>query len=141
MEQFVAVGKRKRAVARIYLRPGKGKFEINNQTPEEYFGVRNDFDDIIRQPLKETSSVTKFDVKINVVGGGVRGQVEAIRHGISRALEKANPDFRPPLKKKGFLTRDAREVERKKPGQPKARKRYQFYQENGYKIYHYRLDN
>lgn len=126
MEQHIGIGRRKRSVARVYLRPGSGKVTINGKTPEAYFSKRSHFEDILKSPLAETQTISKFDMVINVVGGGVRGQVEAIRHGCARALEKENGDRRAVLKKAGFLTRDAREVERKKCGQPKARKRFQF---------------
>lgn len=126
LEQYVAVGRRKTAVARVYLRPGKGKITVNGQTTEEYFGKRPVFEEILRSPMRETQTLSKYDVVITVEGGGVKGQVEAIRHGCSRALEKANPAFRPVLKSLGFLTRDSREKERRKYGLAKARKRYQF---------------
>ncbi|MCH8333649.1 30S ribosomal protein S9, partial [Candidatus Sumerlaeota bacterium] len=105
---------------------GKGKIPINGRTPEDYFAKRSLFEDILKSPLKETQTLGKYDMLVNVKGGGVRGQVEAIRHGCARALEKANPAFRTVLKSLGFLTRDARKKERKKPGLHKARKRPQF---------------
>lgn len=126
MEQFVAVGRRKTAVARVYLRPGRGKIEINGKAPEEFFGKRAGFEDIIKSPLSETQSINKFDMVVTVDGGGVTGQVEAIRMGCARALQKANPAYRAVLKSMGFLTRDAREKERRKYGLAKARKRYQY---------------
>jgi small subunit ribosomal protein S9 len=126
MEQFIGVGRRKTSVARVYLRPGKGAYSINGKSFEDFFGKRVGFEEIAKRPLKETQTLTKFDLVINVKGGGVTGQAEAIRHGTARALEKANPAFRPTLKSLGMLTRDPREVERKKYGRPKARKRYQF---------------
>ncbi len=126
MEQWVSVGRRKTAVARVYLRPGKGKITINGKTPDQFFGKASAHSETIKAPLKETEATSKFDMTINVAGGGVRGQADAIRHGCARALEKAHPEFRPVLKSKGFLTRDAREKERRKYGLAKARKAYQF---------------
>jgi small subunit ribosomal protein S9 len=126
VEQYVAVGRRKTAVARVYLRPGRGKIEINGKTPEDFFGKRANYNEIIQSPFKETDTLTKFDVTITVDGGGITGQVEAIRMGTARALQKANPAYRPVLKSMGFLTRDAREKERRKYGLAKARKRYQY---------------
>ena len=126
LEQFTAVGRRKNAVARIFLRPGKGRLTINRQPWDRYFGERPLFETIMRQPQKETHTLSKYDVVVRVRGGGHVGQVGAIRHGIARALVVANPVLRTPLKKAGFLTRDAREVERKKYGQPGARKHFQF---------------
>ena len=123
--QYYATGRRKSSVARVYLRPGSGKVVVN----------RRDFDDyspnqvlkmVIRQPLQLTETTDKFDILVNVRGGGSAGQAGAIRHGISRALLEYNSELRPRLKAAGLLTRDAREVERKKYGQPKARKRFQF---------------
>ena len=113
-------------MARIYLRPGRGKLTINDKPPENYFALRPFVEDIIRAPLRETHSISKYDVLVRVYGGGVRGQAEAIRHGIARALINANPAYRPALKSLGFLTRDAREKERKKYGLHKARKATQF---------------
>jgi small subunit ribosomal protein S9 len=126
IEQFTATGRRKTSTARVYLRPGKGKLTINNEPWNKYFGERPMLEAIMRQPLKETHTVTKYDIVVNVKGGGHVGQVGAIRHGIARALAKANPASRPDLKKAGFLTRDSRMKERKKYGQPGARKRFQF---------------
>ena len=126
MEQHIGLGRRKRAVARVYLRPGKGKITINGKPFEKYFGARIAYDQIARRPLKETQKDGKFDLVITVRGGGVHGQVEAIQHGCARALEKFDSTLRPTLKSHGLLTRDAREVERKKYGQPKARKRFQY---------------
>lgn len=126
IEQWVSVGRRKTAVARVYLRPGRGKITINGQAPEEYFGKRQGYDDIMRSPMKETQTASKFDLVVNVQGGGIHGQVEAIRLGLSRALQTANPEFRPVLKSLGFLSRDSREKERRKYGLAKARKAYQF---------------
>lgn len=123
---IAAVGKRKRAVARVYLKPGSGKIVVNSLSYEEYFG-RATSNMIIRQPLELLEQLENFDVKVNVVGGGKSGQAGAIRHGISRALSLHNrEEFRSPLKSAGFLTRDSREVERKKYGRHKARKKPQF---------------
>lgn len=126
LEQHIGLGRRKTSVARVYLRPGTGKITINKKTLEAYFGKRVAYEDIVKSPMVETQTLGKYDLVVNVKGGGVAGQVIAIRHGCARALEKANPDLRAALKSVGFLTRDAREKERKKYGQPGARKRYQF---------------
>lgn len=120
-----ATGKRKTAVARVRLLPGGGKVTVNRRTLEEYFG-RPTLRMIVNQPLELTSTKGSYDVAVNVVGGGVSAQASAIRHGITRALMGLNPDFRPALKKAGFVTRDPREVERKKYGRHKARKRPQY---------------
>ncbi len=122
---FYGTGKRKTAVARTRLYPGTGKFEVNGRSLEEYF-PRETLRMIIKQPLRLLNLEGKFDIKVNVKGGGISGQAEAIRHGISRALLEYDPELRKPLKKAGFLTRDARVKERKKYGQPKARKKFQF---------------
>ena len=124
-EEFVATGRRKEAVARVYLRPGSGKITINKRDIEVYF-PRATLKMLIRAPFEMIEQETKWDVKVNVVGGGLSGQAGAIRHAITRALSLADPDVRPPLKKAGFLTRDPRAVERKKYGKPGARKRFQF---------------
>jgi len=123
--QYYGTGRRKTAVARVFLRPGSGKFVVNRRDFDEYFPNRV-LKMVIRQPLLLTETADKFDILVNVVGGGPSGQAGAIRHGISRALLEFNAELRPKLKSVGFLTRDARKVERKKPGQPKARKRFQF---------------
>ena len=123
--QYYGTGRRKTAVARVYLRPGKGDITVNRRTFDEYFPNRV-LKMIIRQPLMLTETNDKFDILVNVNGGGATGQAGAIRHGISRALLEYNAELRPRLKAAGFLTRDARKVERKKYGQPKARKRFQF---------------
>jgi small subunit ribosomal protein S9 len=120
-----ATGRRKEAVARVWLQPGTGKVEINQRTLDEYFG-RETSRMVFRQPLELTETVGQFDVFVNVSGGGLSGQAGAIRHGISRALIKIEPAYRPPLKKAGYLTRDARAKERKKYGQRGARARFQF---------------
>ena len=123
--QYYGTGRRKTAVARVYLRPGSGKIVVNRRDFDEFFPNRV-LKMVIRQPLLLTETADKFDILVNVVGGGTTGQAGAIRHGISRALLEFNAELRPKLKSVGFLTRDARKVERKKPGQPKARKRFQF---------------
>ena len=123
--QYYGTGRRKSAVARVYLRPGSGKLSVNKRDFEEYFPNRV-LKMVIRQPLLITETADKFDILINVDGGGTAGQAGAIRHGIARALLEFNPELRPRLKTAGFLTRDARAVERKKYGQPKARRRFQF---------------
>jgi small subunit ribosomal protein S9 len=123
--QFYGTGRRKTAVARVYLRPGTGVIKVNKRDFETYFPNRV-LKMVIRQPLAITETSDKFDIVVNVAGGGMTGQAGAIRHGLSRALLEFNPELRPKLKSAGFLTRDAREVERKKYGQPKARRRFQF---------------
>jgi len=122
---FTATGRRKTSVARVFLKPGKGKITINERSLQEYFG-RETARMIVLQPFDLTQTGDSFDIDINVVGGGNSGQAGAIRHGITRALMKVNPDFRSPLKKAGFVTRDPRAVERKKYGRHKARKRPQY---------------
>ncbi len=124
-ELFHAVGKRKRAIARIWMKPGRGLITINNKPMEEYLTRDSDKATIIG-PLKLTDTLVKYDISANVRGGGIAGQAGAIRHGISRALVSINPDLRSPLKKAEFLTRDPRIKERKKYGQPGARKRFQY---------------
>lgn len=126
MEQTIGLGRRKRAVARVYLRPGSGKVTINDKPLDDYFCKRAFAEEIIKSPLKVTQNLSKFDLLVTVDGGGTLGQIEAIRHGLARALEKVNPDYRRALKSAGFLTRDDREIERKKYGHAKARKRFQF---------------
>jgi small subunit ribosomal protein S9 len=121
----ITVGRRKEAVARVRLVPGTGNVTINGRTMDEYFG-RETSKMILIEPLKLVDQLGKVDVFVNTNGGGLSGQAGAIRHGISRALCDLNAEFRPLLKKAGFLTRDARAVERKKYGQPGARKRFQF---------------
>ena len=122
---FHAVGKRKTSVARVYMRPGTGQFLVNGRSLEAYFG-RETSRMVIKQPLRLTDTEGAYDIKINVHGGGLSGQAGAVKHGISRALLLVDGDMRPVLKRAGFLTRDARMVERKKYGQPGARKRFQF---------------
>ena len=123
--QYYGTGRRKSATARVYLRPGGGNFKVNGAAIDSYF-KNETLRMIIRQPLQLTDTVNKFDVVVNVDGGGVAGQADALRHGISRALEKFDEQLRTPLKRRGLLTRDAREKERKKYGQRGARARYQF---------------
>ena len=125
MEVVNALGRRKSAVARVYVSEGKGKITINNRELAEYFptGI---LQYVVLQPLNLLGVAGQYDIKVNLDGGGITGQAEALRLGISRAMLEIVPDSRPALKAAGFLTRDPREVERKKPGQPKARKRFQF---------------
>ena len=126
MEQKNALGRRKSAVARVYLSAGKGNVTINDRTLEDYF-KEDALRYIVNQPFAVTKTEGQFDVKVNIIGGGIKGQAEAIRLGISRALSDLDREaYRSALKAEGFLTRDPREVERKKPGQPGARKRFQF---------------
>ncbi len=123
--QFAAVGRRKTSTARVYLRPGNGKIVINKRPMEDYFSLawRKK---ATQAPFVVTETSDQFDVVVNVKGGGLTGQAEAIRLGVSRALLLFNEEFRKPLRDAGYLTRDPRMVERKKYGQPKARKRFQF---------------
>ncbi len=123
--QYYGTGRRKTSAARIYLRPGRGEIVVNTKTFDEYF-PNEMLKMIIRQPLVITETVDKFDVLVRVCGGGPAGQAGALRHGIARALLEYNPELRLKLKAAGFLTRDPRKVERKKYGQPGARKRFQF---------------
>jgi len=125
MSDKIFVGRRKNAVARVYLRSGKGKVTINDREIENYFPLKEHRIDVLL-PFNVTETVGTYDIYANVNGGGVTGQAEAIRLGISRALLDINPDFRPALKAQDLLRRDPRMVERKKYGQPKARKRFQF---------------
>ncbi len=125
MEVTNTIGRRKAAVARVYVTPGKGNVTINNRDLKDYF-TTGILQYIALQPLTLLGLQGNYDVKANLDGGGNTGQAEALRLGISRALIEINPEYRPKLKQAGFLTRDPREVERKKPGQPKARKRFQF---------------
>jgi small subunit ribosomal protein S9 len=125
MDIINAVGRRKSAVARVFVKEGSGNIIINDRDFKEYFP-----DEILQykatQPLQALNLANGFDIRVNLDGGGITGQAEALRLAISRALVKINPDYRPVLKAQGFLTRDPREVERKKPGRPGARKRFQF---------------
>ena len=123
--KYYGTGRRKSSVARVYLVPGTGKVTINKRDMDEYFGL-DTLKVIVRQPLAATETADKFDVLVNVRGGGYTGQAGAIRHGIARALYEADADFRPILKKAGFLTRDSRMKERKKYGLKKARRAPQF---------------
>lgn len=125
MEQYQALGRRKKSVARVIMRPGKGKFDVNNREIADYF-PHEVFQTIVNQPLVATEEKGNYDIKINVRGGGPSGQAEAVRLGIARALLKVNEDYRSPLKSAGFLTRDDRMVERKKYGRRKARRSFQF---------------
>ena len=124
-ETHVATGKRKSAIARVRMAMGDGKLVVNGRTLEDYFG-RETSRMIVHQPFELTNTRGQYDLAVNVGGGGVAAQATAIRHGITRALLSANPEFRPVLKKAGFVTRDPREVERKKYGRHKARKRPQY---------------
>ena len=128
MEVINALGRRKSAVARVYVTTGKGNITVNGRTLEDYF-KEDTLRYIVMQPLSVTDTLADFDIKVNLDGGGIKGQAEALRLAISRALCEINKEaYRPVLKSNGFLTltRDAREVERKKPGQPGARRRFQF---------------
>ena len=123
--QHLGTGRRKTSTARVILRPGSGNFTVNDRKLEEYF-----FDEthrmIVKRPLEASETASKFDILVRVEGGGMHGQAGAVQHGIARALIQFNPDLRPALKKLGFLRRDPRMKERKKYGQPGARKRFQF---------------
>ena len=122
---FYATGRRKQAVARVWMMPGSGKILINRRDIDDYFG-RATSKMILRQPLELTETVNRYDIFVNVAGGGLSGQADAIQHGITRSLMKINAAFRPSLKKAGFVTRDPRIKERKKYGQRGARARFQF---------------
>ena len=122
---FYATGRRKQAVARVWMMPGSGKILINRRDIDDYFG-RATSKMILRQPLELTETVNRYDIFVNVAGGGLSGQADAIQHGITRSLMKINASFRPALKKAGFVTRDPRIKERKKYGQRGARARFQF---------------
>ncbi len=125
MEVINAIGRRKAAVARVYVQEGAGQIVINGRPLEEYF-PSSILQYVVKQPLAKLDAVAKYDIKANLDGGGFKGQAEALRLAIARALVKINPEDKSVLKAEGFMTRDAREVERKKPGQPKARKHFQF---------------
>ena len=125
MEVVNAVGRRKTAVARVYLNEGKGNITINKKSLEEYFTLPA-LQYIVKQPLELLGVLGQYDIKVNLVGGGFNGQAEALRLGIARALVKVNAEDKSKLRAAGFMTRDPREVERKKPGRPGARKRFQF---------------
>ncbi|WP_056928563.1 30S ribosomal protein S9 [Candidatus Symbiothrix dinenymphae] len=125
METINALGRRKAAVARVYVKEGTGKIVINKRELEAYF-PSSILQYVVKQPLNKLGVADQYDISINLQGGGYKGQSEAARLGISRALVKINAENKPPLRAEGFMTRDPREVERKKPGRPKARKRFQF---------------
>ena len=125
MEVINALGRRKAAIARVYVSEGAGKITINGRDLEVYF-PSSILQYVVKQPLNKLEVAEKYDIKVNLDGGGYKGQAEALRLAIARALVKINPEDKPALKAEGFMTRDAREVERKKPGQPKARKHFQF---------------
>ncbi len=125
MEVVNTVGRRKAAVARVYVKPGNGTITINRKALDVYFPLEI-LQYQVKQPFLATETEGSYDVTINLDGGGIKGQAEAARLGIARALCEINAEFRPALKKSGFLTRDPREVERKKPGQPGARRKFQF---------------
>ncbi|SRR5574344_131892 len=126
MEKINALGRRKSAIARVFVNTGKGNITVNGKELEKYFPDES-LVYIVRQPLDVTNTLANFDIQVNLVGGGIKGQAEALRLAISRALCKVDAEaYRSILKKNGFLTRDQREVERKKPGQPGARRRFQF---------------
>jgi len=122
---YYATGKRKTAIAKTWMTPGSGKISINNRTMEEYFPTETARAALL-QPLVLTNNTQSYDIKVKVIGGGITGQAGAIRHGITKALVLIDPDLRTPLKKAGFVKRDPRQKERKKYGQPGARKRFQF---------------
>ncbi|MFQ5716967.1 MAG: 30S ribosomal protein S9 [Nitrospinales bacterium] len=124
-ERFYATGKRKEAIARVWLTPGEGNIVVNRKALGDYFS-RETSEMIVQQPLAMTEKLDSFDINATVVGGGLSGQAGALRLGISKALIQTDPNLRHPLKRAGFLTRDSRAVERKKYGQPGARKRYQY---------------
>lgn len=124
-DQIQTVGRRKRSVARVLLRPGKGEWSVNGRSMADYF-PRPTHQIRILEPLKITGLDGSFDVMVRVRGGGLTGQSDAVRMGLSRALVEHDEELRPALRERGMLTRDARKVERKKPGRPKARKRFQF---------------
>ena len=120
-----AIGRRKAAIARVFVQAGSGKIVINKREIDNYF-PSTILQYVVRQPLNKVDAAEKYDIRVNLDGGGFKGQAEALRLAIARALVKIDETLKPALKAEGFLTRDAREVERKKPGQPKARKRFQF---------------
>ncbi|EGK70661.1 MAG: 30S ribosomal protein S9 [Methyloversatilis sp.] len=125
VDYYYGTGRRKTAVARVFLRPGKGAFVVNDKPVDEFFS-RETGRMVVRQPLELTEHVSTFDILVNVTGGGESGQAGAVRHGITRALIDYDANLKPALSKAGFVTRDAREVERKKVGFHKARRRKQF---------------
>jgi small subunit ribosomal protein S9 len=123
--EYIATGRRKTSVARVRMAPGSGRITINKREAADYL-MRETLVRTVRQPFDVLGQEGQFDVRVNVRGGGLAGQAGAIRHGITRALLQVQDSYRPPLKKAGFITRDPRAVERKKPGQPGARKKFQF---------------
>ena len=125
MEAINAIGRRKEAVARVYLNDGKGNITVNGKDYKDYFGTEI-LTYVVTQPLQALDATNKFDIVVNLEGGGIKGQAEALRLGITRALVLVDEENKKILKQKGFITRDSRVVERKKPGGPKARKRFQF---------------
>ena len=125
MEVINALGRRKAAIARVYVKEGSGKIVINKRELENYF-PSSLLQYVVKQPLNKLGVTELYDININLQGGGFKGQSEAARLGIARALVKIKPEDKPALRSEGFMTRDPREVERKKPGRPKARKRFQF---------------
>ncbi len=125
MDVINTSGRRKTAVARVYMKPGNGIITVNKKDYSDYF-TTGTLRYIIKQPFEITNNQGKYDVKVNLNGGGIKGQAEALRLAISKALVEIDAEYRPPLKAKGLLRRDPRMVERKKPGQPKARKKFQF---------------
>ncbi|MBR1594378.1 MAG: 30S ribosomal protein S9 [Alloprevotella sp.] len=125
MEMINALGRRKRAIARIFVTEGTGKITINKRDLEDYF-PSSILQYVVKQPLQLLDALEKYDIKVNLTGGGFTGQSQALRLAIARALVKINAEDKSALRKEGFMTRDPRQVERKKPGQPKARRRFQF---------------
>jgi small subunit ribosomal protein S9 len=125
METVNAIGRRKSAIARIYVNEGKGKITVNDRAFEEYFPLQQT-QNIIQQPIHLVEASNKYDIVVNLKGGGTTGQAEALRLALARAMVKINPESKAALKAARLMTRDSREVERKKPGQPGARKRFQF---------------
>lgn len=125
MELINTVGRRKAAIARVYLSEGKGQITVNERDYKEYFPDEQ-LHYVVEQPLNILEVKDKYDIKVNIKGGGMKGQAEALRLAIARALIEVNPEHKSPLRAEGFVTRDSRVVERKKPGRPKARKRFQF---------------
>ncbi len=125
MEVINTIGRRKAAIARVYMSDGKGQIIVNGRDFKDYFPDKQ-LHYVVEQPLNLLEVRDNYDIKVNLDGGGMTGQAEALRLGISRALIKINPDYKPALRAEGFVTRDPRVVERKKPGQPKARKKFQF---------------
>ena len=125
MQIINTIGRRKTSVARIYLKPGKGDITVNDRALKDYF-LSEIHQTLVRQALLATKQEAGYDVSVNVEGGGITGQAEAVRLGIARALVELNPEHKPVLRKEGFMTRDSRMVERKKPGRRKARRKFQF---------------